>query len=125
MCFSDNFITDFDLNDNLMEQACATGECRSCLSTVPYGQDLCNQCKDFAFCQVCNTWLPAHRFNESTQCSECVEKQLKPLRNSAFGGVIAELPLPCSQVDVDFNEFLNAHAQTITDLMQQRLNQHT
>ena len=93
LCVLDNFITDFDLDDDLMEQACASGECRSCLSTVPHGQDVCSQCKDFAFCPQCNTWLPPRCFNGSINCSGCVEKQLKPLRKSAFGGIIAELQI--------------------------------
>ena len=101
------------------------GTCRSCQSTLPYGQDVCSQCKDFAFCPVCKTLILPHRFDGSINCSEYIEKQMKPLRKSAFGGVIAEVPLSCSELDVNFTETLNTPAQTITDLIQRRLNQHT
>ena len=120
-------ITAFDLTDGdeLMEQTCASDTCRSCQSAVSNGCEVCDLCKDFVCCLQCTSWLPFHRFIDGSVIRDtCEQRQVKKHKKSAFGGIVQEVPIPCSETDVDYGEFLRSHAHTIENIVQQGLNQH-
>ena len=120
----DDFITEFDLGDGdeLMEKLCAN---IIDASTTP-NQQLYQPYEDLNDCSKCMRRLPPDNFDDgSVICRECVRKHTNEFRKSAFQGIVREEPIPSSEVDVDIGEFLRVNSQSIIDIIQRGLDEHT
>jgi hypothetical protein len=120
----DDFITEFDLGDGdeLMEKLCAN---ITDASTTPNHQ-LHQPCEHHNYCSKCTRSLSPDNFDdESVICRECVRKHTNEFRKSAFRGIVREEPIPSSEVDVDIGEFLRVNSQSIIDIIQRGLDEHT
>ena len=123
-----DFITEFDMGDGdqLIGELCTGSSCRSCRVPLPLGHIVCRLCANHIRCPGCRHWQPPTLFsNETLVCETCVKKKLHDSTKFAFGGIVREEPIITTEVDVDIGEFLRAHTQAITDIIQRALNQHS
>ena len=125
-CLATRFETSFDLGDGdeMMAELCASNVDTNC--KVPTSPNLSNPCESLIYCSKCVRNLSPDNFDDgSVICRECVRKHTQEFRKSAFRGIVREEPIPSSEVDVDIGVFLRENSQSIIDIIQRGLNEHT
>ena len=110
----------------MMAELCASNMGTNYEVPMSPNQQLSQPCGNPNYCSKCVRNLTPDNFEDgSVICRECVRKHTQEFRKSAFRGIVREEPIPSSEVDVDIGVFLRENSQSIIDIIQRGLNEHT